>query len=63
MYIIDFLIKSLKGRGFYAALMVAFSWTYTSVLIVVVICELFLYIFRRKYYNTEFRNEEKIDKK
>lgn len=63
MYIIDFLIKSLNGRGFYAALMVVFSWTYTIVLIIVVICQLFLYIFRRKYYNPEFSNEEKIDKK
>ncbi|SMC26434.1 hypothetical protein SAMN02745134_02831 [Clostridium acidisoli DSM 12555] len=63
MEIIEFLIKSLKGRGFYPAFMVVFSWTYTIVLIVVLICQLFLYIFRVKYYNPEFNNKEKIDKK
>lgn len=64
MWIIEFLKKSLEGRGFYAILMVVFSWTYTVVLVAVIICQVFLYIFKVKYYNPEFNNYKKeMDKK
>jgi|GEM_PF-2017321 hypothetical protein len=64
MWIIEFLKKSLEGRGFYPALMVVFSWTYTVVLVAVIICQVFLYIFGVKYYNPEFNNaNEEIDEK
>ena len=58
MWIIKFLEKSLEGRGFYPSLMVVFSWSYTVVLVGVLICEIFLYIFRVKYYNQEFHKND-----
>jgi len=58
MWIIKFLEKSLEGRGFYPILMVVFSWSYTVVLVGVLICEIFLYIFRVKYYNSQFHKND-----
>ena len=58
MWIIKFLEKSLEGRGFYPVLMVVFSWSYTVVLVGVLVCEIFLYILRVKYYNPEFNKND-----
>jgi len=65
MWIIEFLKKSLEGRGFYATLMVVFSWTYTVVLVAVIICQFFLCIFGVRYYNPEFNKDvnEGVDEK
>ncbi|WP_035795347.1 hypothetical protein [Clostridium akagii] len=57
MWIIEFLQKFLEGRGFYPSLMVIFSWGYTILLVGVLICEIFLYIFKVKYYNPEFKKD------
>lgn len=57
MWIIEFLKKLLVGRGFYPSLMVIFSWSYTVVLTVALVWQIFLYIFKVKYYNQDFKNE------
>ncbi len=57
MWIIEFLKKILEERGFYPALMIVFSWVCTVVLVVVLICQCFLYIFKVKYYNRDFNND------
>ncbi|KZL92496.1 hypothetical protein [Clostridium magnum] len=54
MWIIEFLKKSLEGRGFYPSLLVIISWTYTIVMVGVLICQIFLYIFRVKYCGYNF---------
>lgn len=65
MWIIEFLKKLLEGRGFYPILMVILSWTYTAVIVGVLICQFFLYIFGVRYCNHSFiKNANKeIDKK
>lgn len=54
MWIIEFLKKSLEGRGFYPSLLVILSWSYTIVIVGVLICQVFLYIFRVKYHDHKF---------
>ncbi|MFL0252680.1 hypothetical protein ACJDT4_19890 [Clostridium neuense] len=63
MRIVEFLKKSLEGRGVYPIFMTIFSWSYAAVLFVALICEFFLYIFKVKYRNPEFKNSEKKHKK
>jgi len=65
MWIIEFLKKSLEGRGFYPILIVILSWTYTIVIVGVLICQIFLYIFRVRYYKHSFSKNvnEEIDKR
>ncbi|MCD2348005.1 hypothetical protein [Clostridium guangxiense] len=63
MQIIDSLKKLLEGRGFYATFMFMFSWTYTLILFVVLLCQIFLYIFRVKYYNPELKDKSKEENK
>lgn len=52
--ILEFLKKSLEGRGTYPVFMVIFSWTIVFVLALAVIFQLLLYIFKVKYDNSEF---------
>lgn len=63
MWIIEFLKKSLEGRGFYPSLLVILSWSYTIVIVGVLICQIFLYIFRVKYREHKFIKsvDEEID--
>ncbi|WPC44368.1 hypothetical protein [Clostridium sp. JS66] len=65
MWFIEFLQKSLEGRGFYPYALAIFAWTYTFVLLVVAIYQFFLYVFRIKYNNPEFNNflNKNTDKK
>lgn len=63
MWIIEFLKKLLEGRGFYPSLMVILSWSYLLVIIVVLICQFFLYVFGVKYNNYSFSKEVNKKKK
>jgi hypothetical protein len=45
MLIIEYLQNLLKGRGFFASFLVISGWTYTAILVVVLICRIFLYLF------------------
>lgn len=52
--ILEVLKKSLEGRGVYPIFMFLFSWANVLALMLVLIFQLLLYIFKVKYNNTEF---------
>lgn len=53
MQILGFIKKHLEGRGFFASLMAISTWSYMAILTAALIYQLFLYIFKVKYYNPE----------
>jgi hypothetical protein len=63
MWIIEFLKKALEGRGFYPNLMVILSWSYTVVVVGILLCQLFLYLLGIKYNNDAFGKETSEKKK
>lgn len=62
--IVEFLKKSLEGRGFYPIMIIAFTWIYAAVILIFFICQLFLCIFHVKYSDDNFNKSvhEKADK-
>lgn len=54
MQILELLKKFLEGRGVYPIFMFLFSWANVLALMLVLIFQLLLYIFKVKYNNTEF---------
>lgn len=58
MQIIEFLKKSLEGRGFYPIFMVIYSWSNVVILLGILIYEIFLYIFKVKFRSEDFKNKE-----
>lgn len=61
MQIMEFLKKSLEGRGFYPIFMVIYSWSSVVILFVILIYEIFLYIFKVKFRSRDLKNN--IDNK
>lgn len=61
MQIVEFLKKSLEGRGFYPIFMVIYSWSNAAILLGILIYEIFLYIFKVKLKSKDFKN--KMDNK
>ncbi|MDF2880473.1 MAG: hypothetical protein K0R54_1030 [Clostridiaceae bacterium] len=59
----EFLKKSLEGRGFYPIMVIALTWTYTAVILIFFICQLFLCIFHVKCSDDNFNKSvnEKAD--
>jgi len=55
MFIIEYLKSILEGRGFFASFLVISGWTYTFIIIVVLLYNIFLYAIGKKYYNDEFK--------
>lgn len=55
MKILEALQKFLEGRGIYPIFMFIFTWSNVLVLLLIIIFELLLYIFRFKYINPEFK--------
>lgn len=55
MFIVQYLTKLLKGRGFFASFLVISGWGYSIILIVVLIVELFLYVLGIKYKDNPFK--------
>ncbi|URZ04566.1 hypothetical protein CLAUR_046550 (plasmid) [Clostridium felsineum] len=49
----------IKGRGFYPTLMVIVTWSFSIILFLVLIYEIFLYLFKVKYDNPEFKKASK----
>lgn len=49
MHIIEFLKKSLEGRGFYPIALIIVSWSYLIILLAYLVYEIFLYIFKIRY--------------
>lgn len=61
MQIIEFLKKSLEGRGLYPIFMVIYSWSSAIILLGIFICEIFLYIFKVRIPSKDFKS--RIDNK
>lgn len=61
--IIEYLNELLKGRGVFPSFLVISSWSYVIILIVILICQLFLFLIRKKYYNDEFNSEKHNESK
>lgn len=61
MWITEFLKKWLEGRGIYPILIISFTWTYTIIMIGILVYQLLLYIFKVKYHNSEFNKSIKKD--
>jgi len=61
MQIIEFLKKSLEGRGLYPIFMVIYSWSSAIILLGIFIYEIFLYIFKVRIPSKDFKN--RIDNK
>lgn len=57
MQIIEFLKKSLEGRGFYPIFMVIYSWSNVVILFGILIYEIFLYIFKVRFRSENFKHK------
>lgn len=57
MRIIKWLEGYLQGRGVYPIFMVIISWSYAIIMVCYLICETFLYIFKVKLNDKNFKNE------
>lgn len=55
MQIIEFLKKSLEGRGIYPIFMVIYSWSMVVILFGILIYEILLYIFKVKIPHGNFK--------
>lgn len=56
MHIIEFLKKSLVGRGFYPIALIIVSWSYLIILLAYLVYEIFLYIFKIGYEDEGYEN-------
>jgi hypothetical protein len=54
LQIIEFLKKSLEGRGFFPIMLIALTWTYAAVILIFFICQLFLYVLHVKCLDENF---------
>lgn len=57
MEIIEYLKKLFEGRGFFAPFLVIAGWTYVGIIVCVFMGNIFLLVFRIKYYDDEFKRK------
>lgn len=57
MGIIKWLENYLQGRGVYPIFMVITAWSYAVILLCYLMCEVFLYVFKVKLNDKNFKNE------
>jgi len=50
MFIIEYLKNLLEGRGVFASFLVISGWTYSFIIIVVLVCNVFLYAIGKKHF-------------
>lgn len=57
MVFVEYLKTILEGRGFFASFLVISGWFYAFVILLVLICNIILYVMGEKYYDIEFINQ------